>query len=56
MKWVLRIVGGLALLMVALVAVGFILPSKFKVQRSVDIAAPADRIYGLVADPREWKR
>ncbi len=56
MKWVLRIVGGLALLVVALVAVGFILPSKFKVQRSIDIAAPAERIYGLIADPREWKR
>ena len=33
-----------------------LLPSGFKVQRSVEMAATPDRIYPLIADPREWKR
>lgn len=56
MKWFGRI--ALALLVVAgvLVAVGLLLPSGFKVQRAVDFAAAPERIYPLIADPREWKR
>lgn len=56
MKWFGRI--ALALLLVAgvFVAVGLLLPSGFKVQRTVEFAAAPERIYPLIADPREWKR
>lgn len=56
MRWLLRIVGALIVLGVALVVIGFFLPSHFRIERSVEIAAPADKVYALIADPREWKR
>jgi uncharacterized protein YndB with AHSA1/START domain len=36
--------------------VGFFLPSHFEVSRSVVIAAPADKVYDLIADPRHWSK
>jgi uncharacterized protein YndB with AHSA1/START domain len=56
MRWVLRIAGGLVLLVALLAAIGLLLPSHFRVERSVEIAASAEKVYGLMADPREWKR
>jgi uncharacterized protein YndB with AHSA1/START domain len=56
MKWLLRIAVGLVGLLVVLAGIGLLLPSQFKVERSVQIAASADRVYPLIADPREWKR
>lgn len=53
LKWML----GLVLALAAVIVVGgLLLPSTFTVERSVDIAAPADKVYGLIEDPREWKR
>ncbi|MDQ6684264.1 MAG: hypothetical protein M3Z16_03985 [Pseudomonadota bacterium] len=46
---------GIAGLVLLLVVIGWLLPSTFKVSRSVDIAAPAERIYPRTADPREWQ-
>lgn len=37
-------------------AIGLALPSKFRVERSVAINAPADRVYLLITAPAEWKR
>jgi len=56
MRWLLRIAAALVVLVVVLAAVGFMLPSRFHVERSVEIGAPAGKIYGLIADPHEWKR
>jgi uncharacterized protein YndB with AHSA1/START domain len=53
LKWTLITVVGLAAL---LFAGGSALSPKFKVARSATITAPADKVYGLIADPREWKR
>src|SRR6478735_6465263 len=44
----------LALLLVLLVG-GMFLSSKFSVSRSVQVAAAPDKIYPLVASPRQWK-
>ena len=52
-QWTLAFVGIAAL---AIVGIGFFLPSKFEVARSVVIAAPADKVYDLVADPRLWAK
>ncbi|HEX4764509.1 MAG TPA: SRPBCC family protein [Usitatibacter sp.] len=35
---------------------GIFLPSRFEVSRSIVIAAPADRVYDLIADPRLWAK
>jgi len=51
-QWVLAVVGAIAL---AVVLGGLFIPSAFKVERSVQVNAPADRIYDLVVEPRKWK-
>jgi uncharacterized protein YndB with AHSA1/START domain len=56
MKWfriVLITVIGLVLLFAA---VSLALPSKFRVERSVAIAAPPPKVYLLIAAPAQWKR
>ncbi len=45
----------LAMLVLVLLVGGMLLSPKFVVQRSVKVAAPADKVYALVADPRQWK-
>lgn len=56
MKWLVRAVLAVVVLAAVLLAIGFVLPSHFEVQRSTRIAAPADKVYALIVDPREWKR
>ena len=52
-QWALAVVGAVAL---AVVGVGFFLPSAFEVQRAVQVDAPPGKVYDLVADPRHWAR
>lgn len=52
LKWLLGLV---LLLAVVLVAGGWMLSPKFSVSRSVTVAAPPEKVYALVADPRRWK-
>jgi uncharacterized protein YndB with AHSA1/START domain len=53
LKWVVIVLLGLAAL---LFVGGYALSPQFKAVRSVTINAPADKVYALLADPREWKR
>jgi hypothetical protein len=55
MRWLIRIVVGLLAVAVLVVAVGFLLPGTYRIQRSIVIDAPPDRIYPLVAAPRHWR-
>jgi len=55
-KWFKRILIGLVALLLLFAAVGLALPSHFSVERSVTIDAPADKVYSIIAAPREWKR
>jgi uncharacterized protein YndB with AHSA1/START domain len=50
-QWTLAVVGIIAL---AVAGAGFLLPSTFLVQRSIDIDAPAKKIYDLVVEPKRW--
>ena len=50
-KWLLAIV---AVSRWSVLVGGWLLSPTFQVSRSVVVAAPADRIYPLVADPRHW--
>ena len=52
-QWTLAIIGVIAL---GIVAAGYFLPSTFEVRRSAVINAPADKVYDLIADPRNWKK
>lgn len=53
LQWTLAVVGGIALV---LVGVGLLLPSGFEVRRSIEINAPAGKVYDLVSDPRIWTK
>jgi uncharacterized protein YndB with AHSA1/START domain len=41
-------------LVVLFFAVGFLLPSKYNVTRAVLVNAPAQKVYSLVATPKQW--
>jgi len=53
LKWLVIVLVALALL---LFAGGYALSPKFTAVRSATVNAPADKVYGLIADPREWRR
>jgi uncharacterized protein YndB with AHSA1/START domain len=52
LKWLLIVI---AVLLAVLFLGGYALSSKFTVARSTVVNAPAAKVYGLVASPREWK-
>ena len=56
MKWFKRIAFTLVAVVALLLVIGLLLPSGFKVQRSVQIAAPASKVYPMIADPRQWNK
>ena len=51
-QWTLAVIGAIALL---IVAGGFLMPSTFMVQRSIEINAAPRKVYDLVVEPRRWK-
>ena len=53
LKWILGSVLGLV---VIILAVALVLPNEYAVSRTVTINAPSEKIYALVADPKEWKK
>lgn len=56
MKWLRRILIGVVAILLLFAAVGLALPSRFSVERSATIAAPAEKVYPLIAAPEQWKR
>jgi uncharacterized protein YndB with AHSA1/START domain len=52
-KWLLVAAVALAAL---LLGGGLALSGEFQAVRSVRVDAPADKVYALIVDPREWKR
>ena len=51
-KWLF---GGALVLVAVLLLGGMLIAPTYKVTRSAVINAPADKVYGLVADPKQWK-
>lgn len=54
MKIFLRIVGVVVTLVVAFLLIGLLLPREIAIERSVDVAAPPEAVYPLVADLKRW--
>jgi uncharacterized protein YndB with AHSA1/START domain len=51
----LKKVGPPVLVLVLLVAmIGFLLPSKWRVERSVTVGAPPSRVFAMVSSPKTW--
>ena len=55
MRWLIRILGGLAAVALLLVVVGYLLPGTYRVERSAVINASPERLYPLVGTPRRWQ-
>jgi uncharacterized protein YndB with AHSA1/START domain len=56
MKIVKRILIGLLLIITGLIAIAYLLPNQYGVTRSVSIQATPEKIYNLIAAPKEWKK
>lgn len=54
MRWLLNVFKALVLLVLLLAGVALLLPERRTVERSREIAAPAARIWPLIAAPRQW--
>jgi hypothetical protein len=54
MRLLRNVVIAVAILLILILAVAFLLPATFSVQRSAVIAAPAELIYAKFATPRTW--
>lgn len=55
MKLLLRLLGGLAVLLLLLSVAAFFLPRQYRVERSIVIKARADQVFLQFADLRAWK-
>lgn len=55
MKILLKIIGGLAVLVLTLLLVGFLLPRTYRVERTLVMNAKPEAIMAQVADLRAWK-
>jgi len=55
-KWLIRIGVVVAVLVVAAVAIGFLLPTTYEVSQSIVINAPRDRVHLLIADLEQWPK
>ncbi|MES2050172.1 MAG: SRPBCC family protein [Pseudomonadota bacterium] len=53
LKWVFGIILSLVIL---ILAIAMMLPNEYAVTRTITIKAPAEKIYALVVDPKEWKK
>jgi uncharacterized protein YndB with AHSA1/START domain len=59
MKWILRILGVLALLVVLILIIGFLLPAHTTVTRTVTLKESPEQVFAVLADVRkmpEWNR
>jgi uncharacterized protein YndB with AHSA1/START domain len=54
MRWLKIVLGIVVLLAAVVIGVGVALPAAYKVERTIVIDAPPERIYPLVATPRRW--
>jgi hypothetical protein len=54
MKTLIRVAVALAVLFVVLIGSAFLLPKTYRVERSIEIAAPASEVFRHVGDLRAW--
>jgi uncharacterized protein YndB with AHSA1/START domain len=54
MRWLFNVLKAMTLCLGILIGVAFLLPGHRHVERSLDIPAPAQRVWVLIADPQKW--
>ncbi len=55
MKTVLKILGGFAALLIALLLAAFFFPREYRIERTITINAKAEAVFPLFADLKRWK-
>ncbi len=55
MKLLLKLLGGLAVLVLVLVVVAFFLPRQYRIERTIVIKAKPETVFPLFADLKRWK-
>ncbi|MDQ8205141.1 SRPBCC family protein [Pelagicoccus sp. SDUM812003] len=53
-KFLIGLIAAFAVLFLLTVAIGLFLPGDFTVRRSIEVQAPAERLYELVGDLERW--
>jgi uncharacterized protein YndB with AHSA1/START domain len=56
MSILIKILVGLLVLVALLAGIGLLLPNTFRIERSIVINAPAEKIYPLIAEPKSWTK
>ncbi|MEO1137538.1 MAG: SRPBCC family protein [Pseudomonadota bacterium] len=51
-----KVLGGIAIFLIAIVALGFVLPDKAHIEREIVINAPQEEVFTLISDFGEWDR
>ncbi|MEM8935066.1 MAG: SRPBCC family protein [Pseudomonadota bacterium] len=51
-----KILGGLAILIVAVISLGFVLPDRATLEREIVVAAPQEDVFTLISDFNEWEK
>lgn len=54
--WIKRLLLALVALLVVAAVGGWLLPRDYHVERHIQVAAPAEQVFALVAEPSQWKR
>ena len=54
MKWLLRVLGSVVVLLAILIAVSIFLPSEYRISREVVVSAPAEKVFARINNLREW--
>ena len=54
MRYLKGFIVAMTFFLVVFLAVGFVLPSDWRAERSVDVPASSERVWTLVSDLREW--
>ncbi len=54
MRWFINVLKAMLVCLGLLIGAAFLLPGHRHVERSLDIPVSAQRVWGFVADPRQW--
>lgn len=56
MTILLRVLSGVAVLILIVFAVAFLLPDRYRIERTIDIKAKPEPVFALIGDLRAWQK
>ncbi len=55
MKWILFVIGALALLVLAIIVIGAMLPREHQANRRMRLSKAPQTVYALISGPQDWR-